>query len=177
MTHHGSSFGKPGITGVEYEAAVGSIRRWLTKVFGSGLGTGYINRAQGTAASALLVLLWVIFVPKNRRAEWKTALWLNVISVPLSAWGERMWGDDPGRITIDEFAGQAIALAGLPSRNWRWLLAAFGLFRLFDVFKLRFTRRHIETIPHGWGVTLDDTLAGVFAWIVLQVSAVFASKR
>jgi phosphatidylglycerophosphatase A len=173
MAHHGNSLGKPSIAGVENESAVGPIRRWLAKVFATGLGTGYAKTAQGTAASALFVLLWVLFVPKNRRSEWKVALWMNAISVPLSAWGEKMWGEDPGRITIDEFAGQAIALTAIPSRKPGWLLVAFLLFRLFDVFKLPFTKRHIETLPHGWGVTLDDTLAGIFAWISIRVLRLF----
>ncbi|GBE29535.1 phosphatidylglycerophosphatase A [bacterium BMS3Bbin04] len=169
MAGSGHSLGKPSITGIENDYAVGTVRRWLTRVLGTGLGTGYLKHAQGTAASALFVLLWVLFVPKNRGAEWTVALSLNAASVPLGAWGEKMWGEDPGRITVDEFAGQAIALAGLPSRKWPWLLLAFLLFRLFDVFKFPFTKRHIEPIPNGWGVTLDDTLAGVLAWIVLSL--------
>ncbi|MCB2211570.1 phosphatidylglycerophosphatase A [bacterium] len=169
MAPHRQGLAKPGVTGIENENAVGPIRRWLTKIFGTGLGTGYAPYAHGTAASALLVLLWVLFVPKNRRTEWKVALALNAVSVPLSAWGERMWGEDPGRITIDEFAGQAIALTAIPSRRLPWLIMAFLLFRLFDVFKLPWTRRNVETIPSGWGVTLDDTLAGVFAWIVIWI--------
>ena len=73
-----------------------------------------------------------------------------------------MWGPDPGRVTIDEFAGQAVALFAVP-RDPLLIIAAFVLFRVFDAAKLPFIRNHIEPLREGWGVTLDDTCAGVLA--------------
>ncbi|MBS1261230.1 MAG: Phosphatidylglycerophosphatase A [Calditrichaeota bacterium] len=142
----------------------------LTRVLGAGLGTGYVPVAQGTLASALFVALWSLLVPAVLWVELVVVAAVTIISVPLSGWGERMWGHDPGRITIDEFAGQALALLLLPERTWPWYLAAFVLFRLFDVFKPRWVRRHVETLPGGWGVTLDDTAAGALAFILLQIA-------
>ena len=163
--------GKHGITGEYHPERVRPFPRFLTRVFGTGLGTGYFPAAHGTAASLLFVLLWVWLVPDVQWIEVLVAVAITLISVPLSHWGELMYGPDPGRITVDEFAGQAVALLFLPARTWPWLLAAFVLFRFFDVLKLKWTREHVETLPYGWGVTLDDTLAGVFAWIILQVAA------
>ncbi|MFH0881548.1 MAG: phosphatidylglycerophosphatase A [bacterium] len=138
----------------------------LAKLFGTGLGTGYARAGQGTLGSALFVLLWIVLVPEQIVWQWAVVIVLHLVSIPLSGWGERMWGKDPGRITIDEFAGQAIALIAVP-KVWPALLAAFLLFRVFDTFKFPFVRRHVETLPGGWGVTLDDTIAGIIARLLM----------
>ena len=48
------------------------------------------------------------------------------------------------------------------------LIIGFFLFRLFDIWKPLFIRK-LEALPGGWGVMLDDVLAGVYANVVLQV--------
>ncbi|MBD3166290.1 phosphatidylglycerophosphatase A [bacterium] len=154
--------GKEGRTGEPTGPPLKAWQKCLTEIFGTGLGTGYVPRGHGTAASALLVLLWVWFVPRNARAEWTAVLALHLAGKPLCDWGERMWGHDPGRITIDEFAGQAVALVGVPRKPLP-LLLAFVLFRYFDVFKHLTVRNYIESIPRGWGTLLDDTVAGFLA--------------
>ena len=58
--------------------------------------------------------------------------------------------------------GQWITLAALPAWSWQWALAAFVLFRIFDVVKLA-PARSAESIPGGWGIMLDDVVAGVYA--------------
>jgi phosphatidylglycerophosphatase A len=79
---------------------------------------------------------------------------------------------DPGEVVVDEVAGQAItflAIGALPVKQV-WLAAAggFALFRIFDIAK-PWPIRKLETLPKGWGILADDLLAGVYAWIVLQV--------
>jgi phosphatidylglycerophosphatase A len=160
--------GKEGLTGDPVGPPVKPWQKRLTEVFGTGLGTGYFPRAHGTFASALMVLLWVLFVPRNARAEWATVIGLHVVGKPLCDWGERMWGHDPGRITVDEFAGQAVALVGVPRKPLP-LLLAFVLFRYFDVFKHLTVRNYIESIPRGWGTLFDDTAAGFLARGVTRV--------
>ena len=100
---------------------------------------------------------------------------------------------DPQYVVIDEVAGQHITLilplipvalphfaarmdfsnyaiySALSMLNWRYLLAGFVLFRLFDIWK-PYPIRRMEEWPHGWGVMADDWLAGVYAAIVLKVA-------
>ena len=81
---------------------------------------------------------------------------------------------DPGSVTADESAGMAIALIALPV-GWypsfgmavAWLLAAFVLFRLFDIFK-PWPINPLQEISGGWGILLDDLAAGLATLIVLQ---------
>ena len=89
-------------------------------------------------------------------------------SIPLSAQKlEPEWGHDPSRITVDELVGVWVAMLGVPV-NWLNLLLAFGLFRLFDIWKPLGIRK-LEKLPGGWGVMVDDVAAGVAAGVCLHV--------
>ena len=79
---------------------------------------------------------------------------------------------DPGEVVVDELAGQAmtfLAIGAMPVKQV-WLVAGggFALFRIFDIAK-PWPIRKLETLPKGWGILADDLLAGVYAWIVLQI--------
>jgi phosphatidylglycerophosphatase A len=80
--------------------------------------------------------------------------------------------EDPSHVVIDEVAGQSIALLGATVADWRYALAAFILFRAFDIVKPPPVRQ-LERLPRGWGIMMDDVAAGVLALIVLRI-AVFA---
>jgi len=80
--------------------------------------------------------------------------------------------NDPGEVVVDEVAGQAmtfLAIGAMPVKQV-WLVAAggFALFRIFDITK-PWPIRKLETLPKGWGILADDLLAGVYAWIALQL--------
>jgi phosphatidylglycerophosphatase A len=101
--------------------------------------------------------------------------------------------DDPQYVVIDEVAGQHITLilplipvalphfaarmdfsdyaiySALSMLNWKYLLAGFVLFRIFDIWK-PFPIKRLEKWPYGWGVMADDWLAGVYAAILLKVA-------
>jgi phosphatidylglycerophosphatase A len=72
---------------------------------------------------------------------------------------------DPQRIVIDEVAGVLVALASAPA-TYSGAALAVGLFRLFDVTK-PFPARRAERLPEGWGVVLDDVVAGAWAAAVI----------
>ncbi len=67
---------------------------------------------------------------------------------------------------VDEVSGQWIALAGARRYNWKSYLAAFALFRLFDIWKPPPVRQ-LEALPGGSGINADDVMAGVYAALVL----------
>jgi phosphatidylglycerophosphatase A len=85
--------------------------------------------------------------------------------------------NDPREVVADEFAGQSVTFIISPflatgSATGRQILitafAGFVLFRLFDISK-PWPIRRLEKYPAGWGILADDLLAGVYAWIVLQI--------
>ena len=78
---------------------------------------------------------------------------------------------DASEVVIDEVAGQWIALLVIPL-DWRWALAAFVLFRLFDITKIG-PIGMVEKWPGGVGVLADDVIAGVFAALSLWLAQWF----
>ena len=79
---------------------------------------------------------------------------------------------DPGIVVVDEVIGQWIALAGAHPLNWKSWLGAFALFRLFDIWKPPPVRQ-LEALPEGLGIVADDTMAGVYAALVLLLAGWF----
>jgi len=67
---------------------------------------------------------------------------------------------DPSEVVIDEAVGMGISLFMLPHSFGLYLLA-FILFRIFDIFKPSFIYQ-IQDLPGGWGIMVDDVLAGLF---------------
>jgi phosphatidylglycerophosphatase A len=68
---------------------------------------------------------------------------------------------DPGQVVIDEVVGQMLTLLLVPHATWKWLLGGFLLFRVLDVLK-PFPARQAERFPRGWGIMLDDVVAGLY---------------
>lgn len=75
--------------------------------------------------------------------------------------------DDPSYVVIDEVAGQMLSFTAIPF-HWQSLLAAFILFRAFDILKPP-PLRHLERLPGGLGIMLDDVGAGVYALAGMQL--------
>jgi phosphatidylglycerophosphatase A len=106
-------------------------------------------------------------VPANPIAQLLTWLGVLFVSVASSDIAEQALGrhDDP-RIVIDEFVGIWTALLFLPL-SVPLLVTAFVLFRVLDVMKPGVIRRAAK-LPGGWGVVMDDVLAGAAANLLLQ---------
>lgn len=145
----------------------------LSLAIASVFGAGYFPVASGTFASALALLPALAL----RGHPWGYAavvLVLGVLGVWSSGVAERILGEkDPHRIVIDEVAGMFIAMAWLPS-HWAYPLAAFVLFRIFDVWKPT-PARQAQDLPGGWGVMADDVIAGLYANLLLQGARVLLS--
>ena len=77
---------------------------------------------------------------------------------------------DPSIVVIDEVAGQMIALLAAPFwlPTWWSILAAFILFRAFDIWK-PYPIRRLEALESGLGIMADDVLAGIYALIANSV--------
>jgi len=80
---------------------------------------------------------------------------------------EAAWGKDSSKVVIDEVAGMCLTLLFIPIK-WQYVLIGLVLFRFFDIAKPLYIRR-MEQLNGGWGVMLDDVLAGVYSNIVLQL--------
>jgi phosphatidylglycerophosphatase A len=133
---------------------------------GSVLATGFIPVAPATFASLLtLLLVWVL--PKSVIVYGVATLACFFLGVWLATGLEQRWGHDARRITIDELVGMLVTFFLVPF-GLVPALVGFLLFRFFDIVKLPFIR-WFESRKAGWGIVLDDVMAGVCANVVLQV--------
>jgi phosphatidylglycerophosphatase A len=130
----------------------------------SGFGSGLVPWAPGTAGSVAAV---VIGVPLLWAGVWWLVLAI-VVACAAGIWAIPVVGgdDDPGWVVIDEFAGQWIALLGVVSLSWEGVVAAFVLFRFFDIAKPWLIDR-AQGLPGAWGVMADDVLAGAVAGVLV----------
>jgi phosphatidylglycerophosphatase A len=147
---------------------------WLACGFGSGLAP----IAQGTFGSVAAFIPWLAL---RQLPLW---LYLAVLVIGFAIGvgactiaGRALGVDDHRSLVWDEFIGQWIALLPLgiasllPATGLAWWmpLAAFALFRLFDVWKPWPIRWLDRRVKGGFGVMIDDVIAGVFAAVVLGV--------
>jgi len=145
---------------------------WATTV-ATFFGIGKLRPGPGTWASALAALLWLAVgrvIAENLHTAVLASLIVLAIAVgipaaTLVARASRL--KDPGFIVIDEVAGQWIALLFAPL-SWKTLLAAFILFRSFDIVKPPPVRQ-LESLPEGTGIVIDDVAAGAYALLVMQL--------
>jgi len=114
--------------------------------------------------------LILVFLIHNRSLSFYTAVTLAVFAVGVYAADrvERDTGEkDSRRIVIDEIAGMLVVCFLLPSDAGYWV-GGFVLFRALDILK-PFPARWIErNAVGGWGIMLDDTVAGLYANLILQ---------
>ena len=139
----------------------------LIYAIGTGLGTGYAPIAPGTAGSLLAVILFLLW-PQNTIFWLLMAIAFFICGVPVASAIEKEQGEDPSLVVIDEVVGQWLALLFLPAVNWSIAGAAFFLFRFFDVWK-PFPIDYSQKLNGGWGIMVDDVIAGIYANLVLQI--------
>lgn len=122
---------------------------------------GFAPIAPATAGSAVVALVGY-FLPAMPPV---VAIGLIVLATPLAVWiageAETFYGHDAKPIVIDELIGQSLALMFVP-RHVAAYLAAFLLFRVFDIWK-PLGAREAQRLPGGWGVVADDVIAGLTA--------------
>jgi phosphatidylglycerophosphatase A len=143
-----------------------STPRWATLV-ATFFGIGRLRPGPGSWGSAATVLLWALLAHTlapslQTPVAIALAVVVTLIGIPAATRVARGSGiNDPQFIVIDEVAGQLVALIAVPLA-WKSFLAAFILFRVFDIVKPPPVRQ-LEALPEGAGIVLDDIAAGLYA--------------
>ena len=144
------------------------MREIIAKFLGSCAGLGYFPYAPGTVTSFAAAVFFVT-VPSFSTPEVALPAIFTVFAVGL--WSakimEEIYGHDPSQVTIDEVAGQWVALLLLPS-GWFSALLGFTAFRVFDILKPE-PVNIAQKLPGGWGVMADDLLAGIYANLSVRI--------
>jgi len=146
------------------------IMSGLIKFLASGCGSGYIPLAPGTFGAVVGLGLYWLLSPLPHHIYIPTVIAFVFLSVWISSKACVLYGEkDPQKITIDEVAGLLVTFI---FHHWTIVgaVAGFILFRIFDIAK-PFPIRWVEKrFPAGWGVVLDDVVAGVYANIALWLT-------
>ena len=169
-----------------------STRDYIALVIAT-CGVGYLPLAPGTWGSLVGIGLYALLRKSIIRVLFSSGLgdrWQPILAYALATWEllaitcvalvgvwaatrtEKLSGTkDPGKVVIDEVAGQMIALVplGFEIRSGWWnVLVAFLLFRLFDIIK-PYPCKHLEKLPSGLGIMADDIVAGIYAALGVAV--------
>jgi phosphatidylglycerophosphatase A len=137
-----------------------SFRVALLKVLNGISALGYWPQSQISYAFVVFQLL-AIFI-------------IALVGIWAASRTEKLSGKkDPGKVVIDEVAGQLIALCAIPIglESWWLILVAFLLFRFFDIIK-PYPARQFESLEAGLGIMADDIVAGMYAALVVAVAVV-----
>lgn len=139
----------------------------LTVLIATGIYSGFLKPFPGTWGTIPAWLAAYYLIGGNLLILVAACVVTFFISVWSSGAAEKQFGHDARKIVIDEWAGMFIALVMVPYSLTNYLVA-FVAFRFFDVVKLP-PAAQSERLPQGWGVTMDDVVAGVYANLATQL--------
>jgi phosphatidylglycerophosphatase A len=149
-------------------------RSFLALPLATALGVGYIPIASGTFGSAVGLVLWWL-MPAAPVYQGLLIVALFALGSWAAGVAERRFSrTDPSQVVIDEVLGMWMTLFLNPV-GWAGAVAAFLLFRIFDILK-PFPADRFERLPGGVGVMADDAMAAVYANLVLRVTLVIWNR-
>jgi len=142
----------------------------LLELIATGLYSGKLPKMPGTWGSILGALFIYLFWPSSPALQLLiigVTFGLSVISADFMA--KELDSKDPDQVVIDEILGIELTFLLLnPQGNWKLTLAGLIIFRIIDIMK-PFPIRLFEKLPGGWGITVDDAVAGIMANILLRI--------
>src|ERR1035438_6879514 len=141
-------------------------------LFATWFGCGYAPKAPGTVGSVAGLAIGILLHEYAGFVGWHFLVLAAVVFVPAT-WAATVTAKvkqlkDPQIVVVDEVLGLWITLAGAREYNWKSYLAALALFRLFDIWKPPPVRQ-LEALPGGYGINLDDCVAGIYAALALAL--------
>ena len=154
------------------------VREWAATCF----YLGEVPFAPGTAGSLGAAGLYLLVAMKLEGRGLSifagvAGIVLAIIGIQLGRWAQEYYRQrDPNEFVLDEAAGMMIAFVGVTptlwaltaQAPWKTALAAFLFFRLFDIVK-PFPAGRSERLHGGWGIVLDDLIAGAYAAVAVHL--------
>lgn len=134
----------------------------------TGFYSGKLPKMPGTWGSILAAILLYFFWPTSLKFQLLTIFITFVLSVISADYVSNQLGNkDPDCVVIDEILGMELALLGLHA-DIKTAFLGLILFRIIDIMKpppIEF----FEKFPGGWGITIDDAVAGIIANVILRL--------
>jgi len=133
---------------------------------------GFVPFASGTVAVAVVGVPLVLLLGLVLKVSWLGQLAFAAAFTLMAVWvaghADRILGEkDSKRSVIDEIPGILIAFIGVPI-TWQLVTAGFFLERIIDIVKVWPANVIEKKVPGGWGVVLDDVVAGLYTLAVMH---------
>ncbi|CZI86253.1 Phosphatidylglycerophosphatase A [Legionella pneumophila] len=146
-------------------------RVWQDPVYfiAFGFGSGLMSIAPGTWGTLAAIPLYLLMI----NAHWSIYLLWTALAFALGVWGSDRVTEDLGvhdykGIVWDEVVGYLLTMFLAP-KGISWMLIGFILFRIFDIWKPQPIRMIDQRVHGGLGIMLDDVLAAIPAWCIMQI--------
>ncbi len=140
----------------------------LYKIVATVFFIGYFPFAPGTVCSAVVMILLILLKPSYMVVSAILIISLVAGIVASERVQKASNKKDPSYIVIDEFAGYLTSILFIPI-NWKNLLVAFILFRIFDIIKPPPIRQIEKKLKGGLGIMMDDIIAGLITNILIRI--------
>jgi phosphatidylglycerophosphatase A len=141
----------------------------VIRFFASGAYLGYSPLASGTFGTLWGIPLYFWLSRYSPGVQSGIIVLLILAAVYVAGRAARLWGQkDPSRVVADEIVGYLASVCWIPL-TWVSVIGGFLIFRLMDIIKPFPIRKIDQEMPGGWGIVLDDVLAGIYTNIILRM--------
>lgn len=133
-----------------------------------GFGSGLLPKAPGTWGTLVAIPIWYALSFLSLPWYVVATLLLSILGIGICHYSAKKLGvhDHPG-IVWDEFCGYLVTMIAAPT-GWIWPIIGFILFRIFDIIKPWPIKWLDKKVHGGFGIMIDDLLAGFFALLIMQ---------
>ncbi len=136
-------------------------------------GLGLLPKAPGTWGSLGALVFWGLLLNYTSFVVFGICFLIFLV-LSMLAIRQLEIKDDDSTIVVDEWLGMALALLAT-NASWPQMGVAFLLFRFFDITKPPGVKFFDQRFLNGWGVMLDDIVAGVYVFVLIGVYRVWFS--
>ena len=143
-----------------------------------GFGSGLSPHAPGTMGTLVAVPLYLMLSRLELIAYLIAIASGFILGIYVCDYTSKALGvHDHSGIVWDEIIGYWIAMIAVPAPTWQWILTGFVLFRFFDIVKPWPVNLADKHLPGGFGIMIDDVLAGLYAFACIQGFWFFAADK
>ncbi len=143
-----------------------------------GFGSGLSPHAPGTMGTLVAVPLYLMLSRLELIAYLIAIASGFILGIYVCNYTSKALGvHDHSGIVWDEIIGYWIAMIAVPAPTWQWILTGFVLFRFFDIVKPWPVNLADKHLPGGFGIMIDDVLAGLYAFACIQAFWFFAADK
>ena len=133
-----------------------------------GFGSGLMPKAPGTFGTIAAIPVYLLMADLSLLYFIVITAMITLAGIYFAHYTSKALGvHDHSGIVIDEIAGYLITMIAVPF-DWKWMLIGFVLFRFFDILKPWPISWLDKKVEGGFGIMIDDVLAGLFALFCLH---------